>query len=71
MIQGGANTQYLMAALDSMSKYPELVDSIFVTKFINPVEAIGLKFFVRGKPYLVTINDRILFSTNNNKPIFG
>jgi hypothetical protein len=50
-----------MAALDSLTKYPALIDDIFLTKFLNPVQAIAVRFYIRGKPWVITIDDTMLF----------
>lgn len=60
-----------MAALDSLSLYPQLIDDIFLTKFLNPVQAVAVKFYIRGKPWVVSIDDTLLFQTKNNKLVFG
>lgn len=60
-----------MAALDSLTKYPKLIDDIFLTKFMNPVQAIAVKFYIRGKPWVITIDDTMLFKSVDDKLVFG
>ena len=60
-IQGGAGTCYLIATLGSMGEFPDLVKNLFLTKQKNDADAIAIKFYVRGKPWVVTINEEMLF----------
>ena len=60
-IQGGAGTCYLIATLGSMGEFPDLVKNLFVTKNKNDADAIAIKFYVRGKPWIVTVNEEMLY----------
>ena len=51
----------------AMSEYPELAKSIFLTKEKNDVGIYAVKFFVRGKPWVVTVDDKLLFENGQLK----
>mmetsp|Transcript_38563 Transcript_38563/g.58712 ORF Transcript_38563/g.58712 Transcript_38563/m.58712 type:complete len:277 (+) Transcript_38563:460-1290(+) len=51
-----------------LSEYPDLVKSIFLNKEDNEAGIYGLRFFIRGKPWVVTIDDVIPFIGSESSP---
>lgn len=70
-VQGGAGTCYLIATLGSLGEFPELVKNMFVTQEKNSAEAIAVRFFIRGKPWVITINEQMLFKYSNPQLVFA
>lgn len=50
----------------SISEYPELIKSVFLTQEINSAGIYAFRFFIRGKPWVVTIDDELLFDQDDN-----
>lgn len=61
VIQGGAGTCYLKASMAAMAEFPDLVRASFVNSAINDEGIYNVRFFIRGKPWVVTIDDYLLF----------
>lgn len=53
------DNSYLMAAMSSVSTYPDKILQIFQNEE-NDYGIYSLQFFIRGKPWLVTIDDSVL-----------
>ena len=70
-IQGGAGTCYLMASLASIGEFPEIVRNVFLTKEKNSAQAIAIRFFIRGKPWIVTVDEKMLFKYTNPTLVFS
>jgi hypothetical protein len=65
--QGGAGTCYILAALGAMAEFPSLIESLFVDGTqINSNGIYNLRFYIRGKPWIVTIDDYLLVNTFND-----
>ena len=60
-----------MATLGTIGEFPDLVKDLFLTKSKNDADAIAIKFYVRGKPWVVTIDEEMLFKESNPKLVFG
>ena len=59
--QGGAGTCYIKSAMASLAEFPELVRETFVNEDKNDEGIYNVKFYVRGKPWIVTIDENLLF----------
>mmetsp|Transcript_214 Transcript_214/g.380 ORF Transcript_214/g.380 Transcript_214/m.380 type:complete len:206 (+) Transcript_214:213-830(+) len=59
--QGGAGTCYIMSAMGGVGEFPQLIKDAFVTDSFNDAGIIEMKLYIRGKPWLVTIDDEFLF----------
>jgi hypothetical protein len=62
--QGGAGTCYLIMSLASAAEFPHLITDMFLTgtDMSGPnAGIIGVRFFIRGKPWVVTIDDRLFW----------
>lgn len=55
--------------MSGIGEFPELIKNAFVTKTYDPTGIIGIRFFIRGKPWILTIDDEFLFQfPQANKP---
>jgi hypothetical protein len=52
-----------VAAMSAIAKYPEIMESLFMTKEFNSKGIYAVRLYVRGKPWLITVDDRFLFHT--------
>jgi hypothetical protein len=50
-----------MAAISALAEYPERIKDIFVTEEKNKAGIYAVKFYIRGKPWIVEVDDRLLF----------
>lgn len=48
-----------------LSEFPGLVQDIFLTKEKNNAGIYALRFYVRGKPWVVTVDDAVLTEYRN------
>jgi calpain-15 len=48
----------------AISEYPELAKSIFLTQEKNDVGIYAVKFYIRGKPWVVTVDDNVMMYSN-------
>ena len=55
-----------MASLSSLGEYPELLRSLFVNVERNNAGIYGVRFQVRGKPWIVTVDDYLLFKNTQS-----
>jgi len=61
----------MLAAMGSMAEFPELITSMFLSgQEISESGIYNIRFFIRGKPWVVTVDDYLLTNTNG-KPIFA
>ena len=61
VIQGGAETCYIMAAMGALGEFPELIRDTFITREKNSAGITAVRFYIRGKPWVVTVDDYMLF----------
>ena len=59
-----------MAAASALGEWPSLVKSVFLTQNKNKAGIFALKVFIRGKPYVISVDDNIMFSRYGS-PIFA
>ena len=59
--QGGAGTCYIISAMSGVGEFPDLIRNAFLTQEQNSAGIFGIRFFIRGKPWVVTIDDEFLF----------
>jgi hypothetical protein len=59
--QGGAASGYILAAAAAVAEFPETIRALFVTPDENKVGILALKFYIRGKPWVVDIDDNFYF----------
>lgn len=62
--QGGAGTCYFMAAIAAAGEWPSMITDMFITGTDDSsIGLYGIKFYVRGKPWVVTVDDKLLYSS--------
>lgn len=59
--QGGAGTCYMMQAMGCIGEFPELVRNVFLTETKNAAGIHGIQFYIRGKPWHVSIDDKLTY----------
>lgn len=62
---------YLVAAMSALGERPQLLEDIFITKHFNMAGIYALKLYIRGKPWIVTVDDTFLFHTDQNNLRFA
>jgi len=61
--QGEAGDCYFIASLAGVAEHPELIEDIFVNTPENNAAGIySVRFFIRGKPWIVDVDDTLVFS---------
>ena len=63
--QGYAGTCYILASMGSLTEFPSLIKDVFITDTTNDAGIYALRFFIRGKPWIITIDDEMLFFRDN------
>jgi len=58
-VQGGLGNCYMFAGLGALAEFPELLDNIFLND-INDSGIYALKFYIRGKPWIITVDDETI-----------
>jgi hypothetical protein len=53
-----------MASMSALSEFPELVQQVFVTKNVNSAGIYAIRFFIRGKPWIITVDDEFAFKND-------
>lgn len=69
VIQGGVGNCYIVAAMASLTEFPDMVKSAFISQENNAVGIYAVRFFIRGKPWIVTVDDIVPFK--NDEPIYA
>jgi hypothetical protein len=59
-----------MASAASVGEWPSLVRSIFLTQNKNTAGIFAVRVFLRGKPYVISLDDNLMFSTSGN-PVYA
>ena len=68
-MQGSGGTCYIMAATSSLAEFPDQILNIFQNYSEN---TFTLKFYIRGKPWLVKVDDMIVFQNSDEpRPYFS
>jgi len=52
--------------MSSVASRPNLIERLFVTPEANAAGIYTLKLYVRGKPWLVQVDDELPFMTESN-----
>ena len=66
MQQGSGNDHYFLAALSAVAMYPNKIKDLFVTDEIIKDGIIGVKLYVRGKPWVISLDEWFLWKYPNN-----
>ena len=66
--QGGLGTCYHVSSLASAAEFPSLITDAFVTGTDDsPIGLYGLRFYIRGRPWVVTTDSKFIFSGTSLK----
>ena len=60
-MQGDEGSNYLFSAMSAVAERPDLIKAAFITQEKNAAGIIEVRFYIRGKPWVVTMDDRFLF----------
>ncbi len=60
-IQGQVGNCFLLASLSALAEFPINIKNLFLTDSKNSAGIYAVKFFVRGKPWVITVDDYIPF----------
>jgi len=64
-MQGSFNTSYIEASLGALAEFPTVIKNVFLTQEKNDAGIYAFKFHIRGKPWVVTVDDYFLFTNND------
>jgi hypothetical protein len=67
--QGGAGTCYFISAIASAAEWPSMITDMFLTgtDMTGPdAGIIGVRFYIRGKPWVVTIDEKLFWYTSSS-----
>lgn len=56
-LQGSAGTCYMMASLASIGEFPSMVRNTYVTQTKNTAGILAVNFYIRGKPWTISIDE--------------
>jgi hypothetical protein len=66
--QGGLGTCYHVSSIAAAAEYPSLITDAFLTGTDDsPIGLYGLRFYIRGHPWVVTTDSKFIFSGNSLK----
>lgn len=65
--QGEVGNCYFVASVAGASEHPEIIKSMFVNQEVNEEGIYLVRFFIRGKPWVVSIDDNIVFKKRYEK----
>ena len=55
----------MIQALAGVAEFPDLITSIFLTKTKNTAGIHAIRFYIRGKPWVVAVDDELLWYNEN------
>ena len=62
---------YFTASAAAVAEWPSLVKSIFLTQNKNSAGIFAVKVFIRGKPYVISLDDNLMFTKNGGVVFAG
>ena len=60
-LQGNGGTCYAIAGMASVAEKPELLTDMFLTPEKNSAGINGIRFYIRGKPWVISVDDWLLY----------
>lgn len=60
-----------MSAMAGIAEWPQLVKNILLTQTKNTAGIFGVKLFIRGKPYVISVDDLLLYRSIDSYPVFS
>ena len=64
--QGSTGTCAFINAAAGIAEWPDLVRDLFVTKTKNDAGIIGVKLYIRGKPWVISLDSDMWFYQKNS-----
>jgi hypothetical protein len=55
----------MIACLSAMAEFPERVKKLVLTRELNEEGIVAFKIFIKGRPEIVTIDDRLPYGTRS------
>ena len=68
--QGYLNDCYILSSLGIVAEHENVTKSLFVNTDINSAGIYGVKFYIRGKPWIVTVDEDFWFWYDDT-PLFA
>jgi hypothetical protein len=65
-VQGYLGDCYILASIGSVARFETLRNAMFLNREKNDRGIYGVKFYIRGKPWVVAVDDRFFFNTQTN-----
>lgn len=66
--QGAAETCYFVASISAAGEWPSLIKDMFITGTDDSsIGLYGVKFYIRGRPWVVHVDDKLLFESGSLK----
>mmetsp|Transcript_13133 Transcript_13133/g.22191 ORF Transcript_13133/g.22191 Transcript_13133/m.22191 type:complete len:156 (+) Transcript_13133:481-948(+) len=59
-----------MAAMSAVSEFPDLIKESFITQELNDAGIFAIRLFIRGKPWVLTIDDEFLFRSTGSQNLY-
>jgi hypothetical protein len=53
-----------LASLSALAEFPNNIKNLFLTDSKNSAGIYAVRFFIRGKPWVITVDDYIPFVKN-------
>ena len=69
--QGALGDCYLIASLSAVATKPQDIKDVFIQSERTPAGIYTVRFFIRGKPHLITIDDELLYNNDQDELFFG
>ena len=66
VMQGLTGDCYIHASMAAVAEFPQLIKNVMVNPTENEAGIYAFRFYIRGKPWIVTVDDTFLFYKNNN-----
>jgi len=60
--QGSVGNCYFISSVSGLAKYPQYIKNAFVNQKVNKEGIYAIRFFIRGKPWVVSIDDQFLMN---------
>jgi hypothetical protein len=57
--------------MGAISEFPELIKQVFVTQEVNDAGIYALRLFIRGKPWIITIDDEFAYEEDRKSLYFA
>ena len=55
-----------MSSMGTVAEYKDVLSSVFLTKEKNAAGIIALRFYIRGKPWVVAMDSDLLFTVDDS-----